>query len=154
MEQNVEVQRTDETGPTPVLRPFQPLGQLAPPLESTSEGTASRGLSLFSPTLTRVLLATSAVLAPAAAVLPDFWNLAAAGVSMLLAALCGVAATVPRVLAGRLPVSLTLATLAASGAGALAVEGTDMPEGWLKALVLLGATVLSFVAGKPLGSAR
>lgn len=145
-----------EVSPPAPDRPATPLpipvAQLAPPILTSTEGVAVRRLSLVPPDVARVLLVLSGVLATAAGFLPEWWGVGAAGASMLLAALCGVAASVPRFLAPRLAVSTTAATLAGGGAVLVADAAQSLEDGWPRALALLAATALSFLAGKPVGS--
>jgi hypothetical protein len=129
-----------------------PVAHLAPPILTSTEGVAVTRLSLVPPEVARVLLVLSGVLATAAGFLPGWWAVGAAGASMLLAALCGVAAQVPRFLAPRLAVSATVGTLAGGGALLAADTAQSVAEGWPRALALLAATALSFLAGKPVGT--
>jgi hypothetical protein len=128
------------------------MAHLAPPILTSTEGVAVTRLSLVPPDVARVLLVLSGVLATAAGFLPAWWAVGAAGASMLLAALCGVAAQVPRFLAPRLAVSATVGTLAGGGALLAADTAQSLGEGWPRALALLVATALSFLAGKPVGT--
>lgn len=150
MSEEIEVGLPAEREPLPPK--LNTVAHLAPPILTSTEGVATRRLSLVPPEVARVLLVVSGILATAAGFLPEWWGVGAAGASMLLAALCGVAASVPRFLAPRLAVSATAATLAGGGALLAADAAQTLEDGWPRALALLVATALSFLAGKPVGT--
>lgn len=140
--------------PAPGRTLRSPLDARLPQPDSSfeTEGLQKRSLSLVPPEVARVVLAVSGVLAGAAAFVPPHWNLAAAVLAMLLAATCGVVSPVPSFMAGRLPISGAVVVAAGSAAALVADLATTLQEGWPRALALVVAWGLSFVAGKPIQS--
>jgi hypothetical protein len=136
-----DVRRTTETGPTPTLRPYEPLGHpsplAAPPLVSGAVAA---------------ILATLAALGGFAAGIlssPQSWIVAA--LALLCAVVAGVKGfDVPKFAVGRPLVKAALIGPLTTVAGLAIDYALTLPEGYLKGAFGVAAIVCVGLAGVPL----
>lgn len=145
---DIDVRRTDETGPAPVLRPFQSLAELPPPPTHLPP-------PLVPGAVAAVLAALAGIGGFAAGLLPSPASWIVAAVACTLAIIAGVTGfETPRFTVGRPLVKAGWIGPLTAAAGFLADYALTLPEGYTKAAVGVAVIVCAGLAGVPLPRPR
>ncbi|MBN9685398.1 MULTISPECIES: hypothetical protein [unclassified Corallococcus] len=161
--EEIEVMTTAESGAAVTLRKFQPLPAPELALEPVTEpmGTLTTTTEapaeeprhgLVSKRVAAVLATLASVGAFLAGILPVPYDLALGVLAMALAAVAGVATTIPSITTGKPLVKASVAVPCLAVAGILAQFAQTLPDGPVRGFALAGAVGLFGLAGVPLPS--
>ncbi|WP_223632045.1 hypothetical protein [Corallococcus sp. EGB] len=159
--EELEVMTTTESGPAVELRAFKPLPvpELAAEPVTEPMGTLTTEVPVEEPRQGLVSARMAAVFATLASVgaflagiLPVPYNLALGVLAMVLAAVAGVATTIPSITTGAPVVKASVAVPCLAVATILAQFAQTLADGPVRGLVLAGAVALFGLAGVPFPS--